>query len=378
MKFSRFDVVIWSILAVLVAGVVMMVLVGQPAEAGLRVVFVMPDENGVNNLWLIDPQNSDAPEQLTFVTTTIHDYSVRTDGNFIAYAERIADAPNRNAEIKLLNMRTRTSQQLTNCVAEDADCTTPVFRPDGRMIAYQRTELNSALGLGVSPNRVWLLDINGDTVTNTPLIADSQVLGYTPKWSADGTKLAFYDTAQSGIYIYDFAATSAEDSAFALIPTNYGTVGDFSPDGEFMIFPEIQLGGPLVRATLQIADLNAGTFTTISESDLDDQEAVWSPDGQTLAVARRYIDDRITRGHQLFLYNVSDQTFSPLIYDERYLHSYFSWSPDGRYLLMNRFQVLTDDGESNSQGTLEIWIYDMQTGNFNQIVTNGYQPRWLP
>lgn len=381
MKFTRFDVIIWSVVGLLGGAVIVLLLMGQQTVPGLSVAFVMPDENGVNNLWRIDPQNPDSPEQLTFVTTTIHDYSVSLDGNFIAYAERIADAPNRNAEIMLLNLRTRNVSQLTNCVAEDADCTTPVFRPDGRMIAYQRMELNSTLGLGVSPNRVWLLDINGDTVTNMPLIADSQVLGYTPKWSPDGAKLAFYETREQGIYVFDFSTESPEDQAFAMIPTSYGTVGDFSPDGNFMIFPEIHISGSVARSTLQIADLVGQSFVSISEDnpDVDDQEAAWSPDGERLLVARRYIDpERLTRGHQLFLYDVSEETFTPLIYDERYIHSYFSWSPDGRYILMNRFQVLTDEGDTTSNSTLEIWVYDLQTGEFNQIVQNGYQPRWIP
>lgn len=378
MKFSRFDVVIWLILAVLAISVGVVMLFGRPAAEPLRVVFMMPDASGVDNLWLVDPQNPDDPQQLTFVTTMIHDYSVSADGTTIAYAERTADVPNTNAEIKLLNLRTRTVRQLTNCVAEDADCTTPVFRPDGRTIAYQRTEFNSELGLGISPSRIWLLNIDGNTVSNRPLIDDSQVLGYTPKWSANGAKLAFYDASQTGIYIYDFETSNAD--AVYFLPTRYGTVGNFSPDGDYMIFPEINTSGPLARGTLQIADLKAGSFVTITDDDpmVDDQEAAWSPDGQTIAVARRYLDERITRGHQLFLYDVNTQTFTPLIYDERYIHSYFSWSPDGRYLLMNRFQVLTDSGENTSQSTPEIWIYDMQTGDLKRIAANGYQARWVP
>lgn len=378
MKFSRFDVVIWLILAVLAISVGVVMLFGRPADESLRVVFMMPDASGVDNLWLVDPQNPDDPQQLTFVTTMIHDYSVSADGTTIAYAERTADVPNTNAEIKLLNLRTRTVRQLTNCVAEDADCTTPVFRPDGRTIAYQRTEFNSALGLGISPSRIWLLNIDGNTVSNRPLIDDSQVLGYTPKWSNDGAKLAFYDASQTGIYIYNFETSNTDAASF--LPTRYGTVGNFSPDGDYMIFPEINTSGPLARGTLQIADLKAGSFVTITDDDpmVDDQEAAWSPDGQTIAVARRYLDERITRGHQLFLYDVNTQTFTPLIYDERYIHSYFSWSPDGRYLLMNRFQVLTDSGENTTQSTPEIWIYDMQTGDLKRIAANGYQARWVP
>ena len=382
MRLTRFDITVISTIVVLVAVLLILLLTMDTSVPGLRVAFLRTDDAGVVNLWLVDPEAPDDAEQITFSEVGVHDFGVSPDGNSIAFAERNGDAVNRNAEIKLLNLRTGNIQQVTNCTMQDADCTTPVWRPDGRVIAYQRMELNSDLSVGISPNRVWLLDLTTTPATAQPLLADSQILGYSPVWSPDGGQLAFYDTAQSGIVIYDFA-TSAElgEPSLAFVPTTYGTVGVFSPDGSHLVFPEMLPGGPLVRAALQVADLDNQEFISLTEStpDVDDQAAAWHPDGDQLAIARRYLDpERLTRGHQIFLSDVTGEEASPLVYEERYIHSFFSWSPDGDALLMNRFPVLTPEGEANPFGTLEIWIYDMTTESLNLVVDNGFQPRWVP
>lgn len=375
---TRLDLTVLATGTLLVATLLIVILTGDTAPEGVRVAFVRPDANAANNLFILDPDDPDDIDQLTFAENGIFDYNVSPDGSYIAYAVRDMDAPNRNAEIMLLDLRTGETRQLTNCVMQDADCTTPAWRPGNRMIAYQRVELNSALSVGVSPNRVWLLDLSSNPVTTYPLVEDSQVLGYSPIWSPDGSRLAAYDTSRSGIMIYDF---SAETTEVAILPTTYGTVGAFSPDGSQLIFPELLPGGPLVRAALQIADLSAGEFSPLTEEnrEIDDQGAAWHPDGDLIAITRRYLDpERLTRGHQLFLADVNAGTVTELIYDERYIHSFFSWSPDGTQLLMNRFPALDENGDPNADGKLEIWTYDMATGDLTRLIEDAYQPRWVP
>ncbi len=382
---SRFDLLVWSVIGVLFVGVVGLIIIGddQPTQnETLRIAFLQTDDDDITNLFAINPATPDSPVQLTFTTMTIHDFGVSADGRYIAYAERMAQAQNRNAEIFLLDLRTGDRRQLTNCVQEDADCTTPVFSPDGNTIAYQRVELNSALNVGVSPNRVWLLRLNTNPISNIPLISDSQVIGYSPVWSPDGEKIAFYDSSQSGIVIYDFVANANTDApTFDFIASRYGSVGEFSPDSTQMIFPEIQTENALVRATIQLAELDSGTFVTISDEnpEVDDQNATWHPSGDSLLIARRYLDsERITRGHHLFLYDFATDNASPLVYDPRYIHGYFSWNPAGTMILMTRFEVMNADGETNPNATLEIWTYDMETGTLSRMVEDGFQPHWIP
>jgi Tol biopolymer transport system component len=381
-RLTRFDTTVITVVGMMLATLVILILTDDTTVPGLRVAFMRTNDDGVVNIWLADPQAPDDAEQITFSETGVHDFGVSPDGTTIAFAERNGDAVNRNAEIKLLNIRTGTVQQVTNCTMQDADCTTPVWHPDGNVIAYQRMELNSDLSVGISPNRVWLLDLTSSPAETQPLIADSQVLGYSPVWSPSGDQLAFYDTAQSGIVVYDFAASAESgEPSLAFVPTTYGTVGDFSPDGTRLVFPEMLPGGPLVRAALQVADLENRDFNSLTDStpDVDDQAAVWHPDGNRLAIARRYLDpDRLTRGHQVFLADADGEDVYPLVYDERYIHSFFSWSPDGEKLLMNRFPVLTPDGEANPFGTLEIWMYDMTSESLEMVVADGFQPRWVP
>ena len=61
------------------------------------------------------------------------------------------------ADIKLLDLASGAVTQLTHC--QTAMCTSPVWRPDGQMIAYERAENDPQFGN--SPARIWLLDLTG-------------------------------------------------------------------------------------------------------------------------------------------------------------------------------------------------------------------------
>ncbi|MDX1992501.1 MAG: hypothetical protein SF029_08930 [bacterium] len=379
-RLTRLDLSVLGISALLAAVIGLVTVVGTADAVGLRVAFMKNGENGITNLWVADATNPDNAEQVTDAEDGVYDYDVSPDGRYIAFAEQ--DFETGIAEIMRLDLNTRQVTPLTDCRAQDADCTTPVWRPDGRMIAYTWRDLNTSLQIGASPNRIWVLDFSTSPASNYPLVEDTQVLGYDPKWSPDGTRLAFYDSASGGILVYNFAADQdAGENPFTFVPTSHGTVGTFSPDGTQLIFPELLLTGtPIVRAYLQVADLETGLFqqlTAPSEST-DDQAAVWSPSGGMIAVTRRYVDNRMTRGHQIFLFSTADNSIEPLVYDERYNQGFALWSPNGDQLLLQRFPVLTEDGQDNPNGTPEIWTFDVATRALTLIMRDAYQPRWVP
>lgn len=381
LRLTRFDMLVAAVLLATAAAIALVTLTAASQKDGLRVAYMKNSAGGVPNIWVADAANPAEAQQVTFTQYGVYDYAVSADGRYIAYSER--DFESGLAEIKVLDLNTGMQRQLTNCIMEDSDCITPAWRPDGRMIAYQRISLNTGLDVGISPNRIWLLDLSSDPAATFPLFEDPQVLGYSPVWSADGSRLAFYDSAGQGILIYDFAATAAAggEVRLAFIPTGYGTVGAFAPDSTRMIFPEMLLGGPTsVHTYLQVANLDTTRFEVLTSPDenADDQYAAWHPDGQRIAILRRYLDTRFTRGWQIYLLDTAAGSLVPLVYSETYNHSYFSWSPDGRYLLMQRFPILTPDGQINPEGRTEIWTYDMETRELRQVADDAYIPRWVP
>src|SRR5690606_30146980 len=138
-----------------------------------RVAYLTPADSVPQNVWIAEPGVEASAAQVTFSTGGVLNFDVSPDGTMIALAERNEYG---TSDIKLLNLETGATEQLTNGV--DSDCNTPVWRPDGTMILYHRIDLNSDLGsVGVSPTRVWLIDLTTTPPVNRPLFSDSQILG---------------------------------------------------------------------------------------------------------------------------------------------------------------------------------------------------------
>jgi Tol biopolymer transport system component len=339
-----------------------------------RVAYLSPADSIPQNVWAAVPGDLDSAEQLTFSTSGISSFDVSPDGTRIAYAERNTNTG--TSDIKMMSLETGVIQQLTNC--PDSDCDSPVWRPDGNIIAYHRVDLNSGLdAIGASPTRVWLIDLSTQPASTRPLFADSQILSYAPQWSADGSRISVYDNNQRGLLIYDF-----KDDSMGFIPTANGG-GDvaLSPDGMRVVYPHLIITETQgARTTLDMADLENQRVIQLSHAGepVDDATTAWHPDGRRLIVARRYIDNRYTRTRQLYLMDTEDLSIEPLIYEPRYFNGYFSWDPLGQMIVMQRFPEMTEDGQPNNNGRPEIWTYHLANDELLQAAENGYFPRWIP
>lgn len=337
-----------------------------------RVAYLAPASGVPLNIWLADPADPAGARQITFSPSGVFDFGVSPDGSQIAFSERSSETG--TSDIKLIDLETGGIRQLTNC--QDADCTTPVWRPDGRVIGYERVDYNTDIpDIGASPTRIWLIDVTAVPATTRPLFADSQILGYGLQWSHDGSRATVFDVNAQGILLHDFNTGDT-----AIIPSRYGSTGALSPDGTKIVFPEITLSDGQARSYLQLADVEAQTVSLLTFPDdaIDDDAAAWSPDGDSLAVARRYTDHRFTQGRQIYLLDLETGGTSPLVVDPVYANGFFSFDPNGRQLVIQRFPQLTPEGEINTAGRPEIWTYDLVTQTLTQVAVDAFHARWVP
>lgn len=343
-----------------------------------RVAFIAPADARQRNIWIATPAEPDSARQVTFSADAVYDFDVSPDGASIVYA--MPTPQTGTHDLYLLDLASGESRQLTSCL--DADCTTPAWSPAGGVIAYQRVELNTALGLGASPTRIWLLELDSAQPTTRPLFSDTQIIGYGPQWSADGTRLAFTSTgtANPGIFVFDFSVSDPE-RALLFIPSQYGGSSTaLSPDGTQVIFPELIRKGDQWYPYLRIADLTIPDIQALTspEEPTDDGVAVWHPDGQRVAIGRKYLDNRNTIGYQIFLLDPAAGTMTPLVIDPRYANGMFSWDAAGTQLVIQRSQLLLEDGSRNPNNRPEIWTYNMNNNTLTLVYVNGMLPQWLP
>jgi len=337
-----------------------------------QVAFLAPANATPMNIWMADPTQPDGARQITSSPSGIYDFSISPDGGRIAFSENNTDLGTQ--DIKILDLDSGALIQATNCL--DAACTNPVWRPDGSTIAYERVEFNSDLaqqGVGVSPTRIWLLDLTSLPVQTRPLFSDPQLLGHTPQWSADGQRIAMYDVSMGAILVYDL-----QDDSLTAVPSRAGSSGALSPDGRLLVFPEIVLQEDAsAHSYLRMADLDSNSITFLSDApqEIDDARAVWRPDGQVLAVARR---DLTTRGYQIALLDPFSGSMRWLTDDPRYTNMFFSWDAAGEQLVLHRFPELDESGALNMNGQPEIWTLDVASGALTLVARNAFLPRWVP
>lgn len=375
MRITRFDVTVWLVAGALIALIVLSVVLVTPPERYATVLYLGPADSAPQNIWRVDPtQEDNEPEQITFSEIGVFDFAPSPDGRYIAYSERIADT--NVTELFLLDLTNGRVRQLTQCLATDATCHGAAWRPDSRVLAYERQERNTDFGLGISPSRIWLLDLSVEPASSFPLLEDTQVLGSQPTWSGDGSRLAFYEGLQQLIIVYDFTAIS-DESRLYVVPFGNGTPGSLSFNGNQLAYSELSLGAgeTASRSVMNIADLENGTTTPLSDVDDNYDDGIlpeWRPDSNDeLVFTRRYLTGtRATRGQQVYLADMTSDQITPLIFDDAYTNGFIHWNPEGNRLVIQRILF--------GGGLPEIWVYDLETDDLSLVAQNGYIPRWLP
>jgi Tol biopolymer transport system component len=220
------------------------------------------------------------------------------------------------------------------------------------------------------PPRVWVYDVASNTAR--PLFSDNQQLGFMPRWSPDGKRLAVFNVNAGGIVIHDFA--SGQDS---LIATVGNEVGSFSPDGRWLYFPKVVGNGTTQYAThLVLVDVSAQPYVQhdlIPDSDpSDDAEAAWLPDSKGMVVARRSSGAQGMAPTQLYVVDIASAQATPLVIDQAYSQSNLTVNPAGDTVLFQRFPL----GKSGARP--ELWTVNLKTKALQLVAQNGSVPGWLP
>ncbi len=365
---TLFDLLVFGAVLVLLALIGATMVLGISETPRAYVAYLQLDQRGLYEIWAADPQEPADARQITATDNGVWEFDVSADGQFIVYSEMNFQAGGR--ELYVLDTATGESNQITNCIMQDADCFSPKFNQQSTAIAYERASLNStSVNIGIGAPRIWVIDLTQSPPSTFPLIDDGTVLGTGATWSADGSRIAFYDNSTSGIIIYSFT-----DDSVTYVPTNMGLVGALAPDGDALVYPDMVSN----RGALQLADLTGSgtllnTLTNPGE-DYDEQYAVWHPSGERITFGRRAPDER---GTQIYTYDIATGTVQVLLRDLKFNHGGFVWDDEGERLVMARFQQLNDDGTPYTQGRLEVWTFDTIDGQLTRIASDALNPTWI-
>jgi Tol biopolymer transport system component/DNA-binding winged helix-turn-helix (wHTH) protein len=144
-----------------------------------------------------------------------------------------------------------------------------------------------------------------------------------PRWSPDGTRIAYVDT-QLGRPWKAFLISAQGGSSKEVLPENHTQVDpSWSPDGKKLALGRTQETGQTEPLLIQIVNLATRQASTIPGSE-NLYSPRWSPDGQYLAALSQ-------DSTKLLLFNFKTQKWSNWITEPGAL-GFPDWSPNGHYL----------------------------------------------
>ncbi len=331
----------------------------------------------VSNLWTLGLAETAQPQQVTTETVGIASYDVSPDGQTFIYAAQRADG---GADLRTINVDGTSPAVLLDC--PNMACLSPAVSPDGQHVAYQRQALaGSASGENV-PGASHI-HIYSPATGQDESIGEEANEARSPRWSPDG-RLSYYDVTRQAIVVRDLTS-----GAVTYIPDLSGEMGTWSPDSQYLVFPELSF--PAEQAPDSAIGVGEApshfssrmvrvTVTTNDKIDLsgpgevDDGSPDFSPLGDWLAFASKGLSNSTqwTPGRQIWLMHPDGQGAHALTNDPLYTHSALAWNAGGTALVYMRFNATAPDQPA------EIWTVGADGSGAHRLVTGGYLPTWLP
>ncbi len=343
-------------------------------QAEPRVLYLALDEANRSQLYVSSIDGNEI-SQLSNADDDIIDYALSPDGRHIVYTLR--QRP-QGDELWLMESNGRSPQLLLAC--PDNQCSHPVWHPDSRRLLYERREFTGAMGTPGAPQLWWLDSQTGETI---PLLETIDGPSGGAAFSPDGEWVSFVVSPDEGVRLYNF-----RDGRYRRITSEMGTPAIWSHDGNYLLIRDHYLSylmgvteDEAIRTeAMQQFTLGVGLYLTHLEGTgvtaisgqegFDDSAAAWSPDGQQIAFTRK--EPKVLTGRQLWLMGADGSNMRPLTNEPMVNHGPPQWSPNGRYLLTQRYEI------DNQQDMASIWLLDLQTKEMTPIVAAGFYPTWLP
>ncbi|MBL8101803.1 MAG: hypothetical protein JNM02_04670, partial [Anaerolineales bacterium] len=317
-----------------------------------RILYLAEDENRVKQLFLKNYQKNTS-RVVSQTAQNVIEYAVSPDQTRVVYISQTDEYEN---EVWLIDLASMENKKLSDC--KDAICSGLIWSPDGIRVIYEHLSLNGdSSGL---PTLWW---INISTGENLPVFQESQVPGGNPCWSPNGEWLSY--SSPQGIRLYHL-----EDGESRMIENILGAAVVWSPDGQSILLRDVVIKHEQFVTQLFLYDLELKTLVNLNPNDsVENILASWSPTGELIAVVRR--DLSVPRGDQIWLMRADGSDARAVTNLPDALHASLNWSPDGKYLLYDLYQLDAFPFESRLQ------VIEIESGEITDLKVKGFNPQWV-
>lgn len=279
-----------------------------------------------------------------------------------------------------LRQRVEVEAERVYVCPPDSRCGGLAISPSGQQLAWEVRPLTTSAGgvlvEGEPSVWAWL----GEADAGQP-VEVARAPAHSPHWLGPDS-LAVYDAAGLALVVLTPSAQSPWPS-LASIDNSLGAQAAWSPDGRFVVFPEVFLldepdpvSGAEFYSHLFRVELESGLRTDLSRraaGPVEDAAPAFSPDGLWLAFARKFLDaEDWTPGRQLWLMRSDGSGAEQLTQSAEVNHAQIAWSPDGRQLAFVRF----DPAHPERLGS--VWVYSLETKEVRLLHEGAFAPVWVP
>lgn len=259
-------------------------------------------------------------------------------------------------------------------------CLQVAVSPDGSWVALVRRETaESDTGVRqLTARRVWVMGTRPDAEP-VPLGREGAE-SHSPAWAAQN-QLGYYDADRGVVAVVERESDGTWEEVSA-VPHPLGERWSWSPDGRFVVFPEVELledspvKGVDFYGHLYRVEIETGLRTDLSGGlgDLvEDAAPAYSPDGLWIAFARKSLrPEEWTPGRQLWLMRSDGTQSRQLTDDPNYNHAEITWNASGSRLAYVRFLQVELDRPP------EVWWMDLESEEQSLLVEGAYAPQWMP
>ena len=333
------------------------------------VLYISWDENGRSQIYRLEADG--ALSQLTDLESEIIDFAISPDATQVVFTSLEADG---TSSIWLVNVDGNQLNQILSC--SEAECSQPIWAPDGGRLVYERRPISEG-GIAGSSYLWWLDAETGETAA---VLNDIEARGSAARFSPDGEWLGYVSPEDEGAYLYNM-----KDGRSHFVPDEIGAPVAWSPASDQAVVPKMDLviihgdeGDDHLEHThdyqsaqhLFTVGVESGELEPLSEDIMvEDSVPAWSPGADWIAFGRRLAGP--SAGRQLWLMRPDGSEVRAITKDLSINHGPPFWSPDGRYLLFQRIAV---DYPKSEPG---IWIIDVDSGEATNLAPVGMQPAWL-
>lgn len=326
-----------------------------PAQRSIkeaRILYLAEDENKVKRLFITDFEKK-VSRAITQPTQSVVEFSIAPDQTRVVYISQTDEYEN---TIWLIDLASMENKKLSDC--KNAACSGVVWSPDGQRVVYERMSLDSnASGL---PS-LWWVDLN--TGEDQPVFQEEQFPGGNPRWSPNGEWLGY--SSPEGIRLYHLA-----DGESRVIKNMLSAAVVWSPDGKSVLLRDVVIHNDQYVTQLFLYSLESETLANLNpDMSAENILAAWSPVGDSIAVVRRELS--VPRGDQIWLMHADGSDAHAITNTPDILHASLNWSPDGKYLLYDAYQMNAIPFEPSLQ------MLDVNSGKITELGIKGFAPQWV-